>query len=215
MQRYHALVSTFGLLALVACSGEAVPHSLPHTKGNTPEWVTVSETETERFLTDRCWDLAPPEAVEFTNPDFRECFLRAQSALDRAWHRLNETAIRKCIETGQSCCFEKLPAGYALHSLPPFRVPGETFEERQKACDEECSTRIGRQPGQNSTCQPSVIVPPYDPEHHRTAAMRAVVTECGNDPAAVSKCALLSGQLTRSACEFECREAASRRTPAP
>ncbi len=208
------------LVALAACVGDITP--MPQAdeppKPVAPDWMSLSEQQSELFLTNRCLELAPPEVVELDNPDFRECFLRAQDATDRAWHRLGDDALRKCIDTGQACCFEKLPDDHELRSLllqslPRLHVSGETVEEKQKACDKQCSAQIARRPTQNLACQPSMIHAPRDPEHHRTAAMRAVVRDCETDRNAIAQCASLSGRLTRDACEDECRKAASLRAP--
>lgn len=213
--RCFSCALTLGFLALVACEREVARSapSSPHGTAVVPAWVLASETESEQLLTNRCWDLAPPELVEFSNPDFRECFSRAERAVDRAWGRLAVRAWKACVDTGQSCCFDTLPEDYDL--FPPtlhfggLRLPGPVaaFQERMRACNELCTNQIGRAPEENLVCRPSIIKAPHYPGRERTAAMRAVVAECSSNPDAVAKCAWLSGMLTRASCTQECQQA--------
>jgi hypothetical protein len=198
--------SAMALLMLACCKGGAAraPSSAPTTRP-TPQWVSVSEAQSERFMTDRCLDLAPPEAAEFDNPDFRECMHRSKDAVERAWDQIGERALKVCIETGEACCFERLPDGYDF--VPPHHLPRNVslFREKKRACDLECARKLDRQPTENATCRPSIVKAPHDPEHHRTAAMRTIVSECQQNPDAIAKCASLRGMVTRDTCKLECQ----------
>lgn len=135
------------------------------------------------------------------------CLYRSIAAVERAWDQIGERALKVCIETGEACCFERLPDGYDF--VPPHPLPHNVsiFQEKKRACDLQCARELDRKPTENATCRPSIVSAPHDPEHHRTAAMRAVVSECQHNPDAIAKCASLRGMVTRETCKLECRMA--------
>ena len=200
------------VLAFVACKGEAVatPPAAPIAKPPAlPEWVTAAESESERFMTDRCADLVPPELAEPDNRDFFACVTRAHAAVERAWNRISERALATCVSTGNACCFEQVSEYDLIGRIVRGRFSSHTlYEDRKLACDDECSKQLGRSPDRGPSCQPHIIVAPHDPEHHRTAAVEAIVTECARSPAAISGCASLKGMFARDLCRRSCRGAA-------
>jgi hypothetical protein len=198
------------IILLVACGRRAGPVALSTTV-TAPAWVLSSEVESEQLLQDRCWDLAPPEVMELDNPSFRDCFMRGHLAIERGWRRVYVHALQSCVEAQRACCFERLPEDY--DAIPVIRdtfhnlYSEPTLAERTSACNTECASRIGHPP-ESSTCNPSVIRATHDMDRYRTAALRAVVSECDKNPDAIAKCALLAGILIRASCELECRQAA-------
>jgi hypothetical protein len=211
---------TLSNLALADCTGAPMP---PRSDGRPttgrPTWALVAEAESERYLTDRCAQHAPPEKIEFDDPEFMECYSHAIDAVERAWQKISSDALRRCVDTGQACCFEKVPSEHELLSAieirlrPQLGVTGQTLDERKSACDEQCSRQIGHAPGADATCQPLLVDSPEDRERFRTPAMRAVVAECAADPSAISRCATLRGIYTIRACEFECQRLGSAEKP--
>lgn len=185
--------STLTVTALVACGGATTtepPHSADAWRARAIEASRVQ-------LTNMCMDVAPMEAVDLENPDFRECMRQATIAVTTERKRLHDNALSACLgdrKPEAGCCFERIA------NFP-------TEKQRQAECNQECAQATGRKAlsGSPSSCTPIVVdVQAHPPSRFYTDAVKAVERRCLANPAASKDCDALNSKWERMICHAKC-----------
>lgn len=211
------------LCIVVACSvacGSTPERSSPvvgttTSPASTPPWVVQSESESRTYVTNRCWEVAPPTEVEARNPDFEECRRRSDQAAEQAWRTLGDEALARCEKSGDECCFARVPADYQRVLPNESRVQFHSFQERVDACNAACAKSLGHR-AKPMACSPEIITTPTDPNRVLTPELVAIVTACKNgDFSALQRCRSLRGTPSRLRCNNECEVALLGSTPKP
>lgn len=190
------------LLFAAGCGSESA-HAVtaptrPEPPDVTPQWTTQAEEESATYLRNRCFEVAPLEYVDATDPTFDLCFRRAEAAIERGWKEESAAAQTRCVQSGVSCCF----------ALTPSRVDiaGQArAAERVKECNLACANQLGRAPAEHQDCHPtSVLAGSTAMERRRTPDLKAIVSACPSDHTSMQRCATLRTTAEQQRCSIDC-----------
>jgi hypothetical protein len=145
------LFATVAVCAIAACSSGPDMTSqtrVPAAQAASPDWVVHAESDTKAFLMNMCLELAPVEEMDRGSKEMTECLAKSSIALEETWRPIMSRATSDCVQTGQRCCLDRMPANYL------------EAKARLENCNAACARALGHEPTARSCSAIEVVTPP-------------------------------------------------------